>query len=70
MHRFYTKLNDIGVFESNTNFYGMLSELLLWNNGIIKVPEGADYNQYAATSSNNSIESAELVFNQIALYKP
>ena len=44
----------------------MLSELLLWNGGIIAVPEGAEYSQqdtlnviaYAATSTSNSPEAA------------
>jgi len=44
----------------------MLSELLLWNGGIIAVPEGAEYSQqdtlnvltYAANSANNSPEAA------------
>jgi len=44
----------------------MLSELLRWNDGIIKVPEGAEYSlqdtlnviAYAATSTSNSPEAA------------
>lgn len=44
----------------------MLSELLRWNGGIIKVPEGAEYSlqdtlnviAYAATSTSNSPEAA------------
>ena len=44
----------------------MLSELLCWNDGIIKVPEGAEYSlqdtlnviAYAATSTSNSPEAA------------
>lgn len=44
----------------------MLSEILLWNGGIINIPEGAKYSQqdainvisYAATSTNNSVEAA------------
>jgi hypothetical protein len=44
----------------------MLSELLRWNGGIIKVPEGAEYSlqdtlnviAYAATSASNSPEAA------------
>jgi hypothetical protein len=47
-------------------FLGMLSEILLWNGGIIDIPESAKYSQqdalnpitYAVTSTNNSIEAA------------
>jgi hypothetical protein len=44
----------------------MLSEILLWNGGILNIPEGAKYSQqeainviaYASTSTNNSVEAA------------
>jgi len=55
-----------GFARAQPIFWGMLSELLRWNGGIIAVPNGAKYSlqetlnvlMYAATSTNNSPESA------------
>ena len=66
MNPFLSNLEDIGIFEGNTDFLGMLSEILLWNGGILNIPEGAKYSQqdainviaYASTSTNNSVEAA------------